>query len=451
MNPITRRNLLAGGAAAVVHAASASRPNVLLIFTDQQTHSSMSCAGNPWLKTPAMDSLAATGTRFSECYSTYPLCSPARSSMFTGRMPHETGVRVNSLPVKAGIPTLGEIFSSAGYDTAYAGKWHLPDSKRMTGFECLIGASPMGAEMDAPAAAACVDWLRRRKSGKPFLMVASLMNPHDICEWIRQHPGRREHANPDVYPPAPGNMAADPAEPEYMHWHRTEGKGLVSQAVGIAAEWRAVEFREYLHAYYRLVEQVDAQVGRVLEALRAAGLADNTLVAFTSDHGEGMGGHRLVQKSTFYEESVHVPMIFSGPMCGKPGRVDRTSLVSLLDLLPTFCDYAGIPVPRDVRGLSVRAALEGKRLDREFVVSELRQHDATREGRMLRTSRYKYIVFSTGARPEQLFDLELDPGEILNLSSSPGHREVLERHRKLLANWVRGTNDDFRPAIPNRA
>ncbi len=406
----------------------------------------MSCAGNPWLRTPAMDSLAAAGTRFTECYSTFPLCSPARSTMFSGRMPHETGVRVNNLPIAPGIPTMGEIFSGAGYETVYAGKWHLPKTfEGMTGFTRLIGGSSQGADMDAPVASASAEWLRRRRSSQPFLMIASFMNPHDICQWIRNHKGRREHPNPDGYPPAPANMANDPSEPEYMHWHRAQGFNLWSQAVGIAAEWRAEEFREYLHSYYRLVELVDAQIGRLLAALRETAFGRDTLVLLTCDHGEGMGAHRLVQKGAFYEEIVHVPLIVSGPGAGKPGHVDRSSLVSLLDVLPTFCDCAGITPPGELRGQSLRPALTGSPLEREFVVSELRYRDATEEGRMVRTGRYKYSVFNSGARPEQLFDLELDPGEIVNLASSRAHREILNHHRALLAGWIRKTNDDFRP------
>ncbi len=271
MKPLSRRSLLTGVAAPFVRAA-AERPNLLLIMTDQQTHDAMSCAGNPWLKTPAMDSLAADGVRFAQCYTPYPVCSPARSSVFTSRMPHETGVRVNGLPIRAGIPTMGEIFRDAGYETVYGGKWHLPRSfDGMTGFTRLIGGSRYGKDMDEPLATACTQWLRSRPR-QPFLMVASFMNPHDICQWIRDHAGRREHPDLDRYPPAPLNMADDPEEPEFVRYHRTQGIDLMSQGVGIAAEWRVEEFRHYLHDYYRMVEAVDRQIGRLLATLRETGL-----------------------------------------------------------------------------------------------------------------------------------------------------------------------------------
>lgn len=429
-------------AAPMVARAAPKRPNLLLILTDQQTHDAMSNAGNPWLKTPAMDSLARTGTRFAETICPYPVCSPSRGSIFTGRMPHETGVRVNGKAIVPGMATMGEVFRKAGYQTVYGGKWHLPKSfDGMTSFEKLIGGSGQGKDMDAPLAATCEEWLRRKPSD-PFLMVSSFMNPHDICQWIRQNPGAHEYPGIGKYPPAPGNMAFDPLEPEAMQYHRTAGYDLMSKGVGIAQEWRRDDFRHYLHDYYRMVEAVDRQVGRVLAALRESGLAENTVVCFASDHGEGMGAHRWVQKASFYEESVRVPFVWSGP--GIATNVDRTTLATLADILPTFCELAGVKAPPDLRGRSLAPALQGKAIERPFVVSELLYGDSTREGRMLRTARHKYIVFNNGARPEMFFDLWVDPGETQNLVRSAGHAGPLGERRALLSRWISETGDDFR-------
>lgn len=443
---LNRRSFLQTGAAAAGAArsfAAVDRPNFLLIITDQQTHNAMSCAANPWLKTPAMDSLAARGTRFSNAYCTYPVCSPSRGSIFTGRMPHETGVRVNGRAIVSGIPTLGEIFRDAGYETVYGGKWHLPQSfDGMTGFTRLIGGHGLGAKMDQPLADASAAWLRQ-KPRQPFLHVASFMNPHDICDWIRRHPGSRRHEDPDRFPPAPGNMAVDPLEPEAIQFHRRSGYDLMSQAVGIASSWRRDDIRHYLHDYFRMVEDVDRCVGLVLGALREADLERNTIVAFISDHGEGMGAHLWAQKASFYEESSRIPLIMAGPGI-QGGRADYTSLASLADLLPTFCGYAGLSIPAAVRGVSLRPALEGGHLPRTFVAGELLYQDSTREGRMIRTARHKYVVFNGGARPEQLFDLDADPGEVLNLAARPEGQAELDRHRAILRAWIRETKDDFR-------
>lgn len=438
---ISRRTFLQAAAAPAI-----DRPNILLVITDQQTHSAMSCAGNPWLKTPAMDSIAAAGARFSAAYCTYPVCSPSRGSIFTGRMPHETGVRLNGQAIHASIPTLGELFRGAGYRTVYGGKWHLPKSfEGMTGFERLIGGHGLGARMDRPLADACAQWLRAAPRD-PFLMVASFMNPHDICDWIRKHPGARRHPDPDRFPPAPANMAVDPLEPEAVQFHRSAGYDLMSQAVGIASAWRRDDVREYLHDYYRMVEAVDGCIGTVLSALRETGLQRRTIVAFLSDHGEGMGAHLWAQKASFHEESARVPLLFAGPGI-QPGLTDYRTLASLADVFPTLCDYAGIPAPASLRGLSLRPALNGTPLSRPFVAGELLYKDSTREGRMIRSQRFKYVVFNSGARPEQLFDLDADPGEVRNLVSAPAFESALREHRLLLRDWIRATADDF-PAPP---
>ena len=441
---ITRRTMIQSAGAPFVLRAASVRPNLLLILTDQQTHNALSVAGNPWAKTPAMDSIARNGIRFGEAICPYPVCSPSRGSIFTGRMPHETGVRVNGTAIVPGVATMGDLFRAAGYRTVYGGKWHLPKSfDGMTGFEKLIGGSGQGKDMDAPLAQKCAAWLRAKPS-EPFLMVASFMNPHDICEWIRQHPGAQEYADAGSFPPAPGNMGVDPHEPEFVQYHRTAGYDLMSKAVGIASEWRANDVGHYLRDYYRMVEDVDRQIGSVLDALKAGGLDGSTVVCFASDHGEGMGAHRWVQKASFYEESLRVPFLWSGPGVGVRGLVDRRNLVTLADILPTFCELAGVDAPAEIRGRSLVPVFRGETLDRKYVVSELRYGDATREGRMLRTAHHKYIVFNGGARPEQFFDLSVDPGETQNLAKRPEAASLLGEHRGLLKQWIAETGDDFR-------
>lgn len=422
------------------------RPNILFIMTDQQSHSAWSGAKNPWLSTPAMDSLAASGTVFEEAYCNYPVCSPSRGSIFSSRLPHETGVMNNNQGIDPSLPTMGEVFRDSGYKTAYAGKWHLPKTfDGMTGFEKIAGGHNLGAKMDEPVASACEQYLNRAKADEPFLLVASFMNPHDICDWIRQHPGSRVHPKRHQYPPAPGNLSVDPQEPESIQFHRSAGYDLMSQAVAIAAKWQRDDFREYLHDYYRMVESVDLQIGRVLAALRANGLLSNTLIAFTSDHGEGLGGHRWVQKASFWEETVHVPLILSGPGV-KAGHRAR-DLVSLMDLFPTFCDYAAIQPPQGARGVSLRSSLEGRSQPREYVTSHLRYDSAAREGRMLRTERFKYICHNSGQRPELLYDLWADPGECRNLAAEPAGKAILAQHRLLLHQELLVTKDPFRPAL----
>ena len=435
---LSRRSLLAS---ALVSAATA-RPNILLLITDQQSYQAFSAAGNPWLSTPAIDSLAVAGTVCTETICTYPVCSPSRSSIFTSRLPHETGVMGNKGSIASGIPTMGELFRAGGYRTVFGGKWHLPKTfEPPPGFdEYLIGGHALGEKMDAPLADACVKWLRANADPKPFLMVASFMNPHDICDWIRQHKGARTHSESarKRYPAAPLNLADDPAsEPDCVRYHRRAGYDLMSEAVGIASEWHREDFRQYLQDYYRMVETVDGHVGRVLAAVDLT----NTIVCFISDHGEGLGAHRWVQKAAFWEEVVRVPMIFRGAGIRAGSRLE--SLTTLNDVLPTLCDFAGVKPPQVMRGHSLRKALTGAAdaENREFVTSELQYGSAEREGRMLRTARYKYTVFNSGSAREQFFDLEIDPGEIRNLIASTDHQGELARHRDLLRAYARETGD----------
>ncbi|MBL8175601.1 MAG: sulfatase-like hydrolase/transferase [Bryobacterales bacterium] len=428
---MTRRGFLTAGAPALLRGAN--RPNIVLIMTDQQTRDAMSCAGNRWLKTPAMDRIAAMGTRYTRAYCAYPVCSPSRSSVFTGVLPHAAGVMENGKPIRQGLPTLGEVFAKAGYQTAYGGKWHLPKSfDGMTGFTRIAGGSALGKNMDSPLADACVQWVQGKPSA-PFFLVASFMNPHDICDWIRQHKGTREHPELASYPAAPRNMAIDPGEPEAIQYHREQGYDLMSQAVGIASGWRTEEFRHYLYDYYRMVEDVDRQVGRLLDALEQSGLMHDTVIAFCSDHGEGLGGHKWAQKASFYEESARVPLMLAGP--GVPRRRLNPALSSLEDLMPTLCDLAGLATPESCTGVSL---LKG---GRAMVSSQLRYGGADREGRMIRTHRHKYVLFNSGRNPEQLFDLASDPGETRNLAGIGAMRKVLLDHRRMLKDLAKRTGD----------
>ena len=448
---VSRRSFLAASSTLPLAQAArpeSDKPNVLLIMTDQQSMHALGANGNPYLDTPAMDSLAADGVSFTESYCTYPVCSPARSSLMTGLMPHETGVIKNGQAISEGIPNLGGHFRANGYGTYYAGKWHLPRGfGEPPGFEKLIGGHTLGAHMDEPLATKCVEFMHQGPD-EPFLLVASFMNPHDVCHWIRGHEGTRDYDSVAQFPPAPGNMWRDPNEPEYVRHHRFGNFNLMSNSLHISKEWKADDFRHYIHDYYRMCEDVDRQIGRVLSALRFRGLAENTVVVLTSDHGEGLGAHRWTQKAAFWEETAKVPLIVAGRGVERRGVVDSDALVSGTDILPTLCDYAGIPSPSRVTGTSLRPAIRGGRWEREFVVSELSDLGfPDRQGRMLRTDRYKYVVFNGGERPEQLFDLDLDPGEVNNLAGESGTAQVLGRHRELLASWIAQTSDSFR--IPN--
>jgi arylsulfatase A-like enzyme len=428
----------------------ARRPNVLFLMTDQQTLRAMSAYGNPWLKTPHMDSIAAVGVRFEKSYCTAPVCGPSRSSLITSRMPHVTGVNINGQVPDPSIPNMGHIFRDAGYTAAWVGKWHLPKSYPqgpVPGFEYLPVPEGtkfrLGSETDGPVADEAIKFLRH-KHERSFLLGVSLHNPHDICWSVREDPP--EAIDERLLPPLPANFEIDPTEPEFIRVCRKREK--YGPEILYTKGWDKRRWRTYLYQYYRHAEEVDFEIGRILRVLREQGLEEDTLVVLTSDHGEGAAAHRWVVKLSLYEEPATVPLVVSWKGVTPGGRVDRTHLVSGLDVLPTMCDYAGIGLRRDFEGMSLRPLMENPaRPGREFVVTELSSdsQDLSKRGRMIRTERYKYIAFSFGARPEMLFDLLRDPGEMNNLALSESAGRELNRHRELLREWIKRTGDDFTP------
>jgi len=443
LDGLTRREFLQTGAAGVgaltalgpARATGAPvpvanrRPNLLLIIADQMNLDALSCLGNPHVRTPHFDRLAARGTLFTESHSTNPVCSPARSSLMTGRMPVETGVTVNDRAIRSGMPNLGEWLSArAGYETAYAGKWHLPGgifAPSFAGFRALPGGGGQGALDDGWVTRSCEAWLRAyagRQGAAPFCLVASYMQPHDICYWMI-HP---ETLVPDRLP-FPQLAAALPALPP-NHRSRPPGPDRARNAYTRFPNDDA--WRYYLYCYYRMVEMLDHDVGRLLDALDDTGLAENTLVVFTSDHGEGAGRHGNVQKWHPYDESMKVPLL-----CALPGRVrqaarDTEHLVSGLDVMSTFCDYAGTAAPPAARGLSLRPLLEGRRVEwRDVLVCEWQ-----RVGRIVRTPQYKLVTY--GDDPAvQLFDLRADPWETTNLAGETRYADTIREHRARLQDW----------------
>jgi arylsulfatase A-like enzyme len=440
------------------------KPNILLIITDQQSSRAISACGNPYLSTPNMDAIAANGIRFENSYCTSPVCGPARSSLITSRMPHETGVEFNihtpgqsKILLNPSLPTLGNTFRAAGYQTVWIGRWHLMPKKTEKGFDTSVPAlcswfnkkmlgncniQRSAKDYDEIAVEAAIQFLQEEyRYEKPLFLVVSLLNPHDICRWIKKPPIK--HHRVHDFPPLPANFAIDPNEPEFLQQCRKRIQ--YGAEILYTKYWDNNQWRAYLDAYYRFTEEVDKVIGRLLTVVKETGFDKNALLMLTSDHGEGMAAHHWVTKLTLYEEVVTVPLIISGKGI-PPNSVDKNHLVSSLDILPTLCDYAGIIPPQDIYGISLRPLIENpKLLGRDFLVSELQPDPRHKEmeGRMVRTQRYKYIVFSQGHRSEMLFDLAVDPGETQNLALDTNMQYELERHRVLLQQWLKQTRDNF--------
>ena len=420
--------------------------NILVIFTDQQHIDTIAATGCRYVYTPALDELARSGVSFTQSYSPNPLCSPARSAVFTGRTSSEAHVHINGRSIRSDIPNLGQWFSQhTDYEAVYAGKWHLPRTytSNIPGFKVIhTGIGGFGYLCDTAMSRACEGFLRNRSKNKPFLMVASFMQPHDICEWLRlnmENPGRLRY--PELagqLPKLPDNFEFDTNEPETIAKMRLRNDPFRGKS-----KWDKQHWRYYRWSYYRNIENLDAEIGRILRALRDSGHAKDTLVLFTSDHGEGMAHHQMVRKNALYDESAKVPLIVSWPGHISENKTEAFHLVSGLDIMPTLCDYAGIKAPQNMRGLSLRSILEGNVLSwGRTVVTEV----SSNKGRMVRTQRYKYITYKDDP-VEQLFDMIGDPGETKNLATGSKHASTLAEHRRMLKGWERRL--DVAPNVPN--
>ena len=414
-------------------------------MTDQQFADGMSCVmGKDYLHTPHMDSLAANGVRFTRAYSPNPLCMPMRTSMITGRYPHQTGVQTNSraAPNIASSVLLGRIFRNAGYETAYFGKWHIsisPKRKDIHGFETFM---QKGATLDPTPAARFL----KQKHDRPFLAVASFLGPHEICEWARKQkiPGTQLAAPPplDERPPLRTNSEPPRNETDIMTHMRKSYQAARWFPVG---DYTEADWRRHIWGYYRLIERVDAYVGAVMKALRDSGQETNTLVVFLSDHGDCHGAHRWNQKTVFYDESVRVPLIVSWK--GRtPKGTSRILVNTGTDLIPTVCDFAGTDAPAGLPGRSLKAPALGKAPDwkREYVVSQNHMVQCEPvdgkllkpQGRMVRSHRYKYCLYSEGTRRESLVDMVRDPGEMVNQAGNQDFRDILIQHRTFLKQFA---------------
>lgn len=429
---------------------SQTTPNLLWICSDQQTGNALGCV-NSFLSTPNLDDLVNRGVHFDRAYCTQPVCGPSRASMMTGRMPVETGVTRNgSGPEEFVDRSIGTLVRDAGYEAVHAGKWHLPSyheaaEANQYGFDVLCNLN------DEKVPGACARFFAEHDGERPFFMSAQLHNPHNIIEWGRNQPlpwsGEISDVSTEECPPLPQNFPIPPFEPGPIEGYRDTTR---THRGAIATEWSDEVWRHYRHAYFRLVERVDDAVGEILDALTAHGLREETVIIFTSDHGEMNGAHKLNQKYTLYDESVRVPLIIDAP--GEYHGIANQLVSTGLDLLPTFCDYAGANTPNDLIGRSLRPIIHGESPEwRDAVFAET--HNYKLNGRMVRTDRYKYTVYGLGRYREQLFDMKQDPGEMVNLATDARHSDVLQFHRELLADWCVETGDLYgeqseRPGVP---
>jgi len=425
-----------------------TKPNVLFIMTDQQSYNMMSCMGNKWLSTPNMDRIASKGTRFDKTYCVNPVCMPSRFSLLTGHYASEVGVKENTSNFNAAKvdeiiskDALGNIFRKAGYETFYSGKTHLYGTKDVSEYGFKINNTD---PYDGPAiyAEQFLNEIGKDKNSKSFLLFLSFLNPHDICYKAgmdKRYPEGLPAANvretarllalqktllPETYLKQIPPKATNPAPINGEH------PDMVSMDI-FPRSWNNEQLDLYNWMYHRLTESVDFQIGRVLTALKNAGLEENTIVVFTSDHGDMNGSHGLILKNVLFEECQRVPLIFSGKGI-KSNFVDKSTLVcNGLDFIPTICDLAGIEIPKGLHGISLKPLLTGERnnTERKYIVTE------DYNGFQITDGRYKYTIYELPGNPEILTDLQTNPGETINYAQDPACKETKAILKKeLMAN-----------------
>lgn len=418
------------------------RPNLLLVMSDQHNPRMTGYAGHAVASTPALDGLAERGTVFDSAYCTSPICVPSRASLATGRYVHELGNWDNAAPY-AGTPrSWGHELRDAGYQVTTIGKLHhlagsddgfedqrlamhvhgrgdlrgvstrpqggpLPTSQ---GLRNLLDARPGHSDYtryDQQVADAAASYLRDETEASPWALMVSFVSPH--FPLIAPPEFFDLYAGLDVEPPEDPDGAWDHPAVEVFR-----------QGFGLTRELTRDEAGNALRAYLALCSFLDAQVGKVLQALDAMGRSDDTLVVYTSDHGESAGAHGLWFKHLMNEESVGVPLVVAGP--GVPAGRQVSTPVSQVDLFPTFMEWAGVaPLDDRPRPGSSLLDTDGLATAARPVLAEYHANGSVDATFMLRDGPFKYIEY-VGQRP-QLFDLSADPDEFVDLAGQPAQRE----------------------------
>lgn len=472
-----------------------NHPNILLIMTDQQRYDSLGCYGSKAVPTPNLDALAAQGAVFENCYVNNPVCTPSRASMMTGRpLPGHGVYRLydNLPPDQVLFP---KILNEGGYHTALFGKMHVSSNAQEAaerhptdGFDVYEWCNEGCFFMDSPyhgysrwlqnnhpgfysrlkeekrnlthieeqyqvnrwATDSTLHFIKNCPKNQPFFCMMSLFDPHDPYD---RHPKEWENAvNLDQLP--------DPILPPL----EMEGKPAVLQRtsrssyLGPFSDYSAEALRKMRVGYYASVAYLDSEVGRLMEGLAESGLAENTLVIFTSDHGDMLGDHyQLVKGGCFYDPSVRVPLIMRWPT-KIPAGVRISSLVQNHDLAATILSAAGLktsdssalmPESKDMGALTQRntdtlhdavfCCLRNTTLSSE--PSGAPYYDPPIHGTMVRAGKYKmnFWHFTGTEDPEpagELYHMEADPGEMVNLWNAPEHQEARARLTELLAQWL---------------
>lgn len=465
---------------------AADKPNVLFIIADD-LNNYLGCYGDPRAKTPNIDKLAARGVRFDRSYCTFPLCGPSRNSMLTGLYPNSTGILGNSQIFRQSIPSqisLPQAFRLDGYFAARIGKlyhYNVPNSIGTAGHDdpgsWEMEINPAGVDrmehedeiftltpgqfggtlswFASPKAdpehtdgkvAEEAEWVLERcakRKDRPFFLAVGFFRPH----------------TPYVAPKTPYFEWYPEAE---MPVHPTVDKNPPEVPVAALGSYKTEQDkltddlrRQAVQAYYASISFMDAQVGRVTAALERLGLADNTVIVFTSDHGYHMGEHGLWQKQSLFEGSARVPMLIVAPGTAKAGSMAATP-VSHLDLYPTLTELCGVKGPKNLQGQSLVPILkDSTAVGRGWAITQVARSGGGGKvgkagkgakaagnsffGYSLRTARWRYTEWDEGKQGRELYDHEVDPKELKNLAADPAHAATVAELSEKIRSAAKGT------------
>lgn len=442
-------------------------PNIVVILSDQLRADCVGCYGNPIIRTPHIDALAASGVRFAQTFAQHPQCAPSRAALMTGRYPHVNGAISNHTGMADNEVTLGDYFQAAGYRSIGVGKLHLFDRKEKASFtdtmlsggqnsdatspDCLhedykrwlkehghwedavkayaihdteaywdnfqanVNPIPAEAFIDTWVGDRAVDFIHNQPAESPFFMFVGLPNPHTPFDCPEPYASMY---HPDEMP-VPKTFRRDLANKPPMH--------AAFKRAGRQINYEHLDeprLRQAMAYYYGAVTLVDDQVGKIIAALEARNMMDHTVIAFCSDHGEFLGHFGMLTKSIdeypmLYDVGLKVPMIIRTPDSMKGKTVEDP--VELIDLCPTLLGSAGLEMAPEVQGRSLQAALTGEKSPhRDYIFAE------SGAVKMLRGSRYKLVYYP--AQPYgELYDLATDPDECYNLYDDPEHQKTRDR------------------------
>jgi arylsulfatase A-like enzyme len=448
---------------------AARRPNLLFVFADQLGYQRCGYAGDKKARTTNIDKLAASAANFQNAVSNMPVCSAYRASLFTGKYTTSTGMVINELRLQTNHETFGKVLTRSGYQTAYIGKWHLyanqlghhyesknsfvPPGPYRLGFDGYWAAynfhhiyygayyhtdTPKkifyGDNVYEPDAQTdmMIDFIRKAsKSDRPFSAFLSYGTPHD--PWEQNNvPAKYAEMFKDVSLPNPPNYK-DTNDKYADDWGR-----LNPRQRKMLLTWRRL--------YYGMTANLDWNIGRLLNALDQAGISDNTIVVFTSDHGEMFGAHGRRAKNIFYEEAARIPFLIRWPNEIRAGTVSDACF-STVDIMPTILSLMDLPVPQSVEGMDLsHCALGGRGAEPQAAFLQNTGACAAwedgHEWRALRDKQYTYAVYRVD-KSELLFDNKNDPYQMNNLAGNSKYNQTIERFRGMLAGKMKSLNDTF--------